>query len=99
MQKLSLLCPGLGYVEELSRLGVDNTLGAAFLIDVLRKGFGAKVKGPLWRAPVVQHRHLLDAGDGAEFRAGLFGVKLVFQVFARVLFERDARKSALLRAV
>src|SRR5262249_55276936 len=93
------ICFATGLIELLSRLGVDNSLGAAVLIDILRKIFGAKVEGPLGRAPVVEHRHLLDAGDGAEFRAGFFGVKLALQVFARVLFERDAGKAALLRAV
>src|SRR5499433_2403677 len=81
------------------RLGVDYFLSGAVLIDILRKSFGGKVKGPLGRPPVVEHRHLLDAGDGAEFRAWFFGVILMLQVFARVFFERNARKAALLRAV
>src|SRR5688572_27614493 len=77
----------------------DNFIRDLALIWAMGQNFGRQIKGPLRSAPVVKHRHLLDAGDSAEFRARLFSVKLMLQVFQRVLFERDAGESALLRAI
>src|SRR6516225_7352603 len=49
--------------------------------------------------PVVNHRHLLDAGNRAARRAGFHGVILVFEVLPTVLLQRNARVTSLLRTV
>src|SRR5207245_9178942 len=44
-------------------------------------------------------RHLLDAGDSAEFGARFLIIELMLHALAGVLFKRDARVAALLRAI
>src|SRR5450755_4880238 len=48
---------------------------------------------------LVEHRGLVHAGDGAEGRAAFFLGAFAQKVFACVLFKRNRRMAALLRAV
>src|ERR1700743_291940 len=53
----------------------------------------------LRRAPMVDVAHLMHAADGAVRRAGLRGKELPLHVLGSVFAQRNARKTALLRAV
>src|ERR1700722_1588088 len=50
----------------------------------------------LWRAPVIEHGHLLGAGDGAMRRAGLLRVVLSAKIIQRILQQGCAGIAALL---
>ena len=50
----------------------------------------------LRQAPVIQHGHLLDAGDGAKGSARLTGIEFPPQVLARIVFQGDGRVATLL---
>jgi hypothetical protein len=57
---------------------------------------GDKSGAGLGRAPVVDHRDLLHARNGAMRRAGFLGMVLVGKVVRRVFLQRNSRKAALL---
>src|SRR6185437_7663268 len=50
-------------------------------------------------APIVEHRDLMNARDGAVRGARFFRVELTMAPLGRVLRERDAGVAALLRAI
>src|SRR6185437_16078956 len=56
-------------------------------------------RGMLRGAPAVNCGNLVDAGDGAMRRAGFFRKEFAANIGDRIFFQRDARISALLRAV
>lgn len=60
---------------------------------------GERVGGMLWGAPGIEDRDLMHAGDGAVGGASFFGAVFAAEIVPRILLERNAGVSALLRAV
>src|SRR5688500_10246860 len=66
-----------------------------FFLLLLSSHFGFR---HLRVAPIVQNSDLVHTLNGTGWRTPFFGLVLAFEIFHRVLFERNSRKAALLRA-